>query len=90
VEGVDLHELTYEDLCADPAHELGRIAAFMRIDSSEFPEVPAELVSSMNYKYREEFDEPTLERVSDLIRRGLELKGYVRSPAGNLARARGS
>ena len=88
MEGVDLHELTYEDLCADPAHELGRIAAFMRIDPSEFPEVPSDLVSSMNYKYREELDEQTLARLSDLIGRGLELKGYLRSP--NLARARGS
>jgi hypothetical protein len=88
VESVDLHELTYEDLCADPAHELRRIAAFMRIDPSEFPQVPPELVSSMNYKYREDLDEQTLARLSDLIRRGLELKGYQRSPTANLAHAR--
>jgi hypothetical protein len=90
VEGVDLHELTYEDLCADPAHELGRIAAFMRIDPNEFPEVPPQLVSSMNYKYREELDEQTLARLSDLIGRGLELKGYQRSPTVSLAPSRGS
>ena len=88
VEGVDLHELTYEDLCADPARELGRIAAFMRIDPSAFPEVPPELVSSMNHKYRQELDEQTLTRLSDLIRLGLELKGYQRSPTANLAHAR--
>ena len=48
----------------------------MRIDPNEFPEVPPDLVSSMNYKYREELDEQTLARLSDLIGRGLELKGY--------------
>jgi Sulfotransferase family len=89
VEGVDLHELTYEDLCADPARELGRIAGFMRIDPSAFPEVPPELISSTNHKYREELDEQTLTRLSDLIRLGLELKGYEPSPTANLAHARG-
>jgi hypothetical protein len=87
VEGVDLHELTYEDLCADPAHELGQIAAFMGIDPSEFPELPPELVSSMNYKYREDLDAQTRARLSDLIRRGLELRGY-QLPTANLAHAR--
>jgi hypothetical protein len=86
-EGVDLHELTYEDLCADPAHELGQIAAFMGIDPSEFPELPPELVSSMNYKYREDLDAQTRARLSDLIRRGLELRGY-QLPTANLAHAR--
>jgi hypothetical protein len=88
VEGVDLHELTYEDLCADPAQELGRIAAFMQIDPNEFPEVPPAFVSSKNYKYLEDLDEQTLARLSDLIRRGLELRGYQRLPTATLAHAR--
>jgi hypothetical protein len=60
----------------------------MQIDPNEFPEVPPAFVSSKNYKYLEDLDEQTLARLSDLIRRGLELRGYQRLPTATLAHAR--
>jgi hypothetical protein len=74
-----LLELHYEALCADPRRALVEIARFLDVDAGGFrldgPRRAA--IQDQNYKFREELDEATIERITSLTEPELSLKGYA-------------
>jgi hypothetical protein len=72
-----LHELRYEDLCADPARTLSRIAQFMKLDPHRFAGTERSVIKDTNVKYRKELPASTIERISSIMRPALTIKHYV-------------
>ena len=71
-----LHELRYEDLCADPAHELTSIAQFMELDPHRFATTEYSEIKDANAKYRKELPSSAIERISSIMRPALAIKHY--------------
>jgi Sulfotransferase family len=73
-----IHELHYEDLCADPERELAELARFLDLDPAGFRLDGGRRgpIENQNHKFREELDAETIERITALTEPQLSLKGY--------------
>ncbi len=71
-----LHELSYEQLCAEPRRELAALARFMGVAEAPFLEAELDGIKDTNFKSRATVNGPTLERVNQLAAEALALKGY--------------
>lgn len=75
-ERATLIEVRYEDLCAQPSETMARLTAFMGVSAFDTP-LGKIHVASQNGKYRRELDGATIERLSELMARGLKTKDYL-------------
>jgi hypothetical protein len=71
-----LYELKYEDYCINPKRYLICIATFLNIDFNKFKITDYSGIKSMNTKYREELHDKDIERISQIMKPALEIKGY--------------
>jgi hypothetical protein len=71
-----IHELRYEDLCADPQEQLMDLARFLGADPDRFGDRLHVVIEDQNYKFRDELDEATVLHISGLMQPELSLKGY--------------
>jgi hypothetical protein len=71
-----LHELGYEELCADPRARLADLARFIGV--SEQPFLAGDLgdIRNTNTKSRDSYSADRLARLNELAREGLAAKGY--------------
>lgn len=70
-----IFELSYEDFCANPEEYINRIAAFLSLDPDKFGRM--EDIKNMNYKYRLELDQTTIEKLTKIMKIALKAKGYM-------------
>jgi hypothetical protein len=75
-----LHELSYEDFCADPRAQLRRVIAFIGLDPNRLDAESLPRVRSTNYKYGEELGANQIERISEVMESVLSEKGYGEVP----------
>jgi len=72
-----LLELSYEELCANAGEWLNRIATFLNLSPDGFTVKDLSHIKSMNYKYKETLDGPTVEKITHIMEPALRLKGYL-------------
>jgi hypothetical protein len=74
-----LYELRYEDICADPQHELAGLAGFLAVDPNDFRPNNGRLgaIKNQNFKFRHELDAETVARLTSIMQPELALKGYA-------------
>jgi hypothetical protein len=75
-----LHEIRYEDLCADPEPELRSLANFLGVDPQRFT-VSGIATSSQDFKFAQELPASVQDRVTALLSSTLREKGYLPTPA---------
>lgn len=71
-----IHELRYEDLCADPHEQLALIASFMGLDPHGFSDADYSYIKNTNYKYQKELRSQTIQKISEIMQPALKLKNY--------------
>lgn len=69
-------ELRYEDFCANPRECLSFIATFMGLDPDGFQRRDYSHVNNANYKFQNELDQATLDKVTQIMESTLRAKGY--------------
>jgi hypothetical protein len=74
--GRRIHELRYEDLCANPRSELTSLARFLKVEPEGFDTRRYAAIENRNYKFRDELDDATVQRISGLMQPELLQKGY--------------
>jgi hypothetical protein len=76
VEGETLLEVQYETFCSRPREEISRIAAFLDLEADAFS-TDLSLIHSMNRKMEKEIDAATLTALTEIMKPGLQIKGYM-------------
>ncbi len=71
-----LHELRYEELCADPSRQLGYIGQFLGVAPEGFRDIGYANVRNQNHKYAAALDSETVARLTSIMEPELSLKGY--------------
>jgi LPS sulfotransferase NodH len=79
--GDRLIELRYEDLCANPDHELRRIADQLRIDPNLFTRTGIS-IRSQDHKFAGNLGPAAQQRVAEVLAPTLHSKGYHAEPQG--------
>lgn len=72
-----LHELCYEDLCANPRKQLALIASFMDLDPNGFRYRDYSQIESTNCKYQEKLNLATIQQISKIMQPALKAKNYL-------------
>jgi protein-tyrosine sulfotransferase len=72
-----LHELRYEDLCANPRKQLEIIAHFMGLDPSRFNIHDYSKIKSKDYKYQKQLSPMTIQTISQKMGSALKAKNYL-------------
>jgi Sulfotransferase family len=76
-----LFEIRYEDLCADPERELGKLARLLAIDPHGFTTTGVP-ISSQDYKFARDVPAAVQDQVTALLSPTLREKGYLPTPIG--------
>lgn len=72
-----LLELRYEDFCTRPDYHLFELASFMDVSPSAFQNGSYDHILNMNYKYMNQFKEPELKKLTQIMEPGLVRWGYI-------------
>lgn len=72
-----LFELRYEDFCSNPQYFINELFSFIGIPAAGFRLERLAHITSMNYKYREDLNERTIEIMTGIMEPALEKWGYI-------------
>lgn len=72
-----IHELSYEELCANPQEEMHKIYAFLGLAGDRSNIVSLPVIQNRNYKYRIDLSPAQIEKVGLIMKDALVSKGYM-------------